>query len=75
MKNISAAPELPGGAQTDDKLAFVIGSCPACTSGTGGWALVRGFYELMFALHWQSPDEGHGNVRVLTYVLNYFFKK
>jgi hypothetical protein len=41
-----------------------------------GWALLRGFYELMFALHWQSPDEGHVNVRVLVYFLeNNFISK
>jgi len=43
----------------DAKLTLVIGSCPfyhpkkiylfggpGCISGTGGWALLRGFYEL-----------------------------
>jgi hypothetical protein len=63
---------------SDDKLTFVIGSCPiyhpkkiclfgdpGCTSGTGGWAILRGLFEVMLALHWQSPDEGHFNIRVL----------
>jgi hypothetical protein len=35
----------------------------------GGWALLRGFYELAFALHWQSPDEGHVNIGVPTIAL------
>jgi hypothetical protein len=61
-----------GSFQTDGKRKFVIGSCPACTFGTGGWALLRGFFELMFALHWQSPDEEHVYVRVLASVLSFF---
>jgi hypothetical protein len=27
----------------------------------------------MFTLHWQSPDEGHVNVRVLAYFFSLFF--
>jgi hypothetical protein len=67
--------------QTDDNLTVVIGSCPSttpksltdfwdpgCTSGTGGWALLREIYKLIIALHWQSPDEGHVNFRFLYFI-------
>jgi hypothetical protein len=40
-----------------------------------GWALIRGFFELLFALHWQNPDEGHFNARVLASAFNLFFKQ
>jgi hypothetical protein len=45
---------------------------PGCTFGTGGWALLRTFFKFVFALHWQSPDEGQVNVQVFSSFLYIF---
>jgi hypothetical protein len=62
--------------QTDDKRKFVIGLRPAYAFGMVSGAFLCAIQYLLFALHRQSPDEGHVYIRVLTSVLilqNKFF--
>jgi hypothetical protein len=69
MTNVSLSSGL---AHSTTPKRFIFLGIPGCTSDTGGWALLREFYELTFALHWQSPDD-HVNIRIL--VLFFVFRK
>jgi hypothetical protein len=64
-----------GLAQSTTPKRFAFLGTPVVPPVRAAGRLYEVLFELIFALHWQSPDEGHVNFRILASVFCLFLKQ